>query len=54
MLAPGRLRAPAWRGRKQRSVPLWRSTVLVLRAWLRLNPDLGARQHYCPIEMVSR
>ncbi len=29
------------KGRKQRSVPLWRSTVKVIRAWLRLNPDLG-------------
>ena len=28
------------KGRKQRSVPLWRSTVKVIRAWLRLNPDL--------------
>ncbi len=29
------------KGRKQRSVPLWRSTVKVIRAWLRLNPELG-------------
>ena len=28
------------KGRKQRSVPLWRSTVLEARAWLRLNPQL--------------
>jgi len=26
------------KGRKQRSVPLWRSTVTALRAWLRVNP----------------
>ena len=36
------------KGRKQRSVPLWRSTVLVLRAWLRLNPDLGATPALLP------
>lgn len=29
------------KGRKQRSVPLWRSTVKAIRAWLRCNPDLG-------------
>jgi site-specific recombinase XerD len=28
------------KGRKQRSVPLWRSTVKVVRAWLRANPEL--------------
>ena len=28
------------KGRKQRSVPLWKSTVLEVRAWLRLNPQL--------------
>ena len=28
------------KGRKQRTVPLWRSTVKAIRAWLRLNPDL--------------
>ncbi len=27
------------KGRKQRSVPLWRSTVKAVRAWLRLNPQ---------------
>lgn len=36
------------KGRKQRSVPLWRSTVKVLRAWLRLNPDLGPRSALLP------
>jgi site-specific recombinase XerD len=28
------------KGRKQRSVPLWRSTVKTLRAWIKLNPPL--------------
>lgn len=36
------------KGRKQRSVPLWRSTVKVLRAWLRLNPDLGPTSALLP------
>jgi len=30
------------KGRKQCSVPLWRSTVKELRAWLKENPRLGA------------
>ena len=30
------------KGRKQRAVPLWRSIVKEIRAWLRLNPQLGA------------
>ena len=30
------------KGRKQRSVPLWNSTVQEARAWLRRNPTLGA------------
>lgn len=29
------------KGRKQRSVPLWRSTVKAIRAWLKLNPQLA-------------
>jgi site-specific recombinase XerD len=29
------------KGRKQRSVPLWRSTVKLTRAWLRQNPQLN-------------
>ena len=29
------------KGRKQRSTPLWKSTVQEIRAWLRLNPTLG-------------
>jgi site-specific recombinase XerD len=28
------------KGRKQRTMPLWRSTVKAVRAWLRLNPGL--------------
>jgi len=28
------------KGRKQRSVPLWKSTVIEVRAWLRMNPTL--------------
>ena len=28
------------KGRKQRSVPLWKTTVQEIRAWLRLNPQL--------------
>jgi site-specific recombinase XerD len=28
------------KGRKQRSVPLWRSTVKELRTWLKINPQL--------------
>lgn len=36
------------KGRKQRSVPLWRSTVKVLRAWLRLNPELGPSSALLP------
>ncbi len=29
------------KGRKQRAVPLWKSTVKEIRAWLRLNSTLG-------------
>jgi site-specific recombinase XerD len=36
------------KGRKQRSVPLWRSTVKALRAWLRLNPQLAAEAPLLP------
>lgn len=36
------------KGRKQRSVPLWRSTVKVLRAWLRLNPELSPTSALLP------
>jgi len=30
------------KGRKQRSAPLWKSTIQAIRAWLRRNPMLGA------------
>ena len=36
------------KGRKERSVPLWRSTVKAIRAWLRLNPDLGPTSTLLP------
>ena len=36
------------KGRKQRSVPLWRSTVKAVRAWLRLNPQFGAASTLLP------
>lgn len=36
------------KGRKQRSVPLWKSTVLEVRAWLRLNPQLNGMAPLLP------
>jgi len=36
------------KGRKQRAVPLWRSTVQEIRAWLRMNPQLGANSALLP------
>ncbi|HUX24660.1 MAG TPA: tyrosine-type recombinase/integrase [Burkholderiales bacterium] len=36
------------KGRKQRSVPLWRSTVKAVRAWLRLNPQFEAASTLLP------
>lgn len=36
------------KGRKQRSVPLWRSTVKAIRAWLRLNPQSEATSPLLP------
>ena len=36
------------KGRKQRTVPLWPSTVKAIRAWLRLNPELGATSALLP------
>ena len=36
------------KGRKQRSVPLWHTTVKVLRAWLRVNPELMAEATLLP------
>jgi site-specific recombinase XerD len=29
------------KGRKHRAVPLWKSTIQEIRAWLRLNPQMG-------------
>jgi integrase/recombinase XerD len=36
------------KGRKQRTMPLWRSTVKAVRAWLKLNPDLMATSALLP------
>ena len=36
------------KGRKQRAVPMWRSTVKEIRAWLRLNPQLRADDPLLP------
>ena len=36
------------KGRKQRSTPLWKSTVQEIRFWLQLNPDLGAEAALLP------
>jgi site-specific recombinase XerD len=36
------------KGRKQRSVPLWKTTVLETRAWLRRNPHLRAEAALLP------
>lgn len=36
------------KGRKQRSVPLWKTTVLEIRAWLRLNPHLRVEAALLP------
>jgi site-specific recombinase XerD len=36
------------KGRKQRTVPLWRSTVKELRAWLKSNPQLAATSALLP------
>lgn len=36
------------KGRKQRSVPLWRSTVKAVRAWLRLNLQFDAASALLP------
>lgn len=36
------------KGRKQRSVPLWRSTVKAVRVWLKLNPLLDAASPLLP------
>ena len=36
------------KGRKQRTVPLWRSTVKAIRAWLRVNTELTANSALLP------
>ena len=36
------------KGRKQRSVPLWRSTVRAIRAWLRRNSEFGSDSPLLP------
>jgi site-specific recombinase XerD len=36
------------KGRKQRSVPLWRSTVKTIRAWLKQNPQFDAASPLLP------
>jgi site-specific recombinase XerD len=36
------------KGRKQRSVPLWHTTVAEIRAWLRLNPALRSEAPLLP------
>ena len=36
------------KGRKLRSIPLWKSTVLEIRAWLRLNPVLRGEAPLLP------
>lgn len=36
------------KGRKQRSVPLWRSTVKAVRAWLKQNPQLDTESPLLP------
>ncbi len=36
------------KGRKQRAVPLWKSTVQETRAWLRCNPSLGSDEPLLP------
>ena len=36
------------KGRKLRSVPLWRSTVKEIRTWLKLNPQLGPASALLP------
>lgn len=36
------------KGRKQRSVPLWKTTTLEIRAWLRLNPMLRGEAALLP------
>ena len=46
--------APARQGRKQRTVPLWRSTVRQIRAWLRFNPQLQPTSPLLPNHAARR
>jgi integrase/recombinase XerD len=36
------------KGRKQRTLPLWRSTVKAIRSWLRMNPDMVSASALLP------
>ena len=36
------------KGRKQRTVPLWRSTVRQIKAWLKLNPQFESNSSLLP------
>jgi site-specific recombinase XerD len=36
------------KGRKQRSVPLWKSTAVAIRAWLHVNPQLRGESALLP------
>lgn len=36
------------KGRKERSVPLWKSSVATIRAWLRINPQLTGQAALLP------
>jgi len=36
------------KGRKRRSVPLWKATAATLRQWVRHLPDVGAQAHLFP------
>jgi len=36
------------KGRKERSIPLWKSTVVTIRAWLRANPQLRGQVSLLP------
>jgi site-specific recombinase XerD len=36
------------KGRKERSVPLWKSSVATIRAWLRINPQLSGQAALLP------
>ena len=42
------------KGRKQRSVPLWKTTMQEVRAWLRHNPTLAGAQPCCRTASVKR